>query len=93
MALGDSDLDAFLQDASSCTFGNTSFKGWLDAPENDANIQSLTGVVSTDYKLTYKSADAALVKGSAVTVDGVSFTVHDSLAIDDGKFSKATLKK
>lgn len=85
------DYDLFLADfGANCLLASTAFKGILDTPDQVV----LDGVATvTEYLLTYKTSAVALVYGSAITVGGVAYTVDETRMIDDGIFSKASLKK
>lgn len=49
---------------------------------------------STEYAITYRSADLpGLAAGSAITVDGVAYTVRQTTPQDDGKLNKAMLRR
>nr|WP_295741529.1 hypothetical protein [uncultured Acidocella sp.] len=72
-------------------FGALATLGILDEPTDE-----LVGgmVVTTDYKLTYPTADlAGLDAQAAITVGGVAFTVRRVKTLSDGQFSEAILSK
>lgn len=91
MAL-DENLDAFLADFGVVVVkGATTTVGVLDMP---SEVIAGGMVITTDYALTYKtSALPGLAYGDALTVDGQAYTVRESRAQDDGKFSIAYLSK
>ena len=86
------DLDIFLADFGvSCTAGAVTANGILDMP---SQVISDGMVLSTDYTLTARaSAFGTLVRGNAITVDSVAYTVRETLLIDDGKFVQIALQK
>ena len=86
------DLDGFLKDFGvPVAFGALTANGILDMP---SEIIAGGMVMTTDYALTYKtSALPGLQYQSAVTADGVAYTVREVRAQDDGKFSIAYLSK
>lgn len=71
------------------------FQCWLDVPEDLETFkgQSLPGQVRGRYQITYVAADAALVNGTALTIEGVNYTVRWTRQQDDGAFSVAELAK
>jgi hypothetical protein len=51
-------------------------------------------VLSTDYMLTARTSNfGSLIRGNAITVDSVAYTVRETLLIDDGKFVQIALQK
>ncbi len=86
------DLDIFLADFGvSCTAGAVTANGILDMP---SQILSDGMVLSTDYTLTARtSAFGSLIRGNAITVDGVGYTVRETMLMDDGKFVQIALQK
>ena len=86
------DLDIFLADFGvSCTAGAVTALGILDMP---SQVLANGMVLSTDYTLTAKASDfGSLVRGSSITVDSVSYTVRETMLMDDGKFVQLGLQK
>ena len=86
------DLDIFLADFGvSCTAGAVTSNGILDIP---SQILSDGMVLSTDYTLTARASNfGTLIRGSSITVDGVAYTVRETMLIDDGKFVQIALQK
>ena len=86
------DLSIFLADFGvTCTSGATTALGILDMP---SQIISDGMVLSTDFTLTTKASDfGALIRGAAITVDSVGYTVRETMLIDDGKFVQIALQK
>ena len=84
--------DAFMDDFGlPCVFGATSFNGLLNMPDETWGVGSEL-IQSSEYLLTYRSADVTLAMGNSLTVSGVSYVVRDSPnKIDDGKFTSAQL--
>jgi hypothetical protein len=75
----------------SCTLGASTFVGILDSP-----VEVLAGgmALSREYSLLAKTSDVSTaVRGTAITVDSVSYTVRENRAIDDGLFSELLLSK
>jgi hypothetical protein len=51
-------------------------------------------VLSTDYTLTARASNfGSLIRGNAITVDSVAYTVRETMLIDDGKFVQIALQK
>jgi hypothetical protein len=72
-------------------FGSATAQVILDMPD-----QSILGdmQLSTEYAITYAAADLAGLKhGSAITVDGVAYTVREVTRMEDGRMVRAVLKK
>lgn len=86
------DLDIFLADFGvSCTAGAVTAKGILDMPNQ---VISDGMVLTTDYTLTARASNFGnLIRGNAITVDGVAYTVRETMLIDDGKFVQIALQK
>jgi hypothetical protein len=91
MALSE-DLSIFFDDFSvAVVFGAITGVGILDMP---SEIVADGVVLTTDYKLTCLTSVFGSAKyGDTLTVDGVSYTVRESLQIDDGKFSTIMLTR
>lgn len=86
------DLSIFLADFGvTCTSGATTALGILDMP---SQIISDGMVLSTDFTLIAKATDfGALIRGAAITVDSVGYTVRETMLIDDGKFVQIGIQK
>ena len=86
------DLSIFLADFGvTCTSGATTALGILDMP---SQIISDGMVLSTDFTLTAKATDfGTLIRGAAITVDSVGYTVRETMLVDDGKFVQIALQK
>jgi len=86
------DLDIFLADFGvSCTAGAVTANGILDMP---SQILSDGMVLSTDYTLTARASNfGSLIRGNAITIDSVAYTVRETMLIDDGKFVQIALQK
>jgi len=86
------DLDVFFSDFGvTAVFGAESAKVLFDYPEM---VVAEDYVVTAENTITYKATlFPTLAKGSAITVDGVSYKVNTVLAAEDGKLKKATLSK
>ena len=86
------DLSIFLADFGvTCTSGATTALGILDMP---SQVISDGMVLSTDFTLTAKAADfGALIRGAAITVDTIGYTVRETMLVDDGKFVQIALQK
>ena len=86
------DLSIFLADfGATCTSGATTALGILDMP---SQVISDGMVLSTDFTLTAKATDfGALIRGAAITVDSVGYTVRETMLVDDGKFVQIALQK
>jgi hypothetical protein len=86
------DLDIFLADFGvSCIAGAVTANGILDMP---SQILSDGMVLSTDYTLTARTSNfGSLIRGDAITVDSVAYTVRETMLIDDGKFVQIALQK
>lgn len=86
------DLDVFLADFGvSCTAGAITANGILDMP---SQVVSDGMVLTTDYTLTTRSSNfGSLVRGNSITVDGTSYTVRETMLLDDGKFVQIALQK
>ena len=86
------DLDVFLADFGvSCTAGATTANGILDMP---SQVVSDGMVLTTDYTLTTRASNfGSLVRGNSITVDGTSYTVRETMLLDDGKFVQIALQR
>jgi hypothetical protein len=86
------DLDIFLADFGvSCTAGATTANGILDMP---SQVISDGMVLTTDYTLTARASNfGSLIRGDSITVDGASYTVRETMLIDDGKFVQLGIQK
>jgi len=86
------DLSIFLADFGvTCISGAVTALGILDMP---SQIISDGMVLSTDFALTAKATDfGALIRGAAITVDSVGYTVRETMLIDDGQFVQIALQK
>lgn len=85
-------LDVFLADFGvAVTDGTTTTTGVLDMP---SEVIAGGMVITTDYALTVKASVYPNLKyGDALTVGGVSYTVREVRAQDDGQFSIVYLSK
>lgn len=86
------DLNIFLEDFGvTCTSGATTALGILDMP---SQVISDGMVLSTDFTLTAKATDfGALIRGAAITIDSIGYTVRETMLIDDGKFVQIGIQK
>ena len=86
------DLNIFLADFGvTCISGAVTALGILDMP---SQIISDGMVLSTDFTLTAKATDfGALIRGAAIMVDSVGYTVRETMLIDDGQFVQIALQK
>jgi hypothetical protein len=91
MALAE-DLGVFLDDFGvSCTAGAVTALGILDMP---SQVISGDMVLTTDYTLTAKASDfGSLIRGDAITVNGVAYTVRETMLIDDGSFVQIGIQR
>lgn len=91
MALAE-DLGVFLDDFGvSCTAGAVTALGILDMP---SQVISGDMVLTTDYTLTAKASDfGSLIRGDAITVNGVAYTVRETMLIDDGSFVQIGMQR
>lgn len=89
----DDDLPVFLADFGVlATVGSVTHKVLFNKP--DATIFD-GGQVTSDYQMRYVASDfPALHNGQAITVDGVNYHIKgEPMAMSDGKFKQADLKK
>lgn len=88
------DLDAFLAEFGEvCVAGSTPFRGVLDQPDELVEFQR-ANAHSREYELTYRSAAVVLVRGQALTVAGLPYTVREApRQVDDGAFSRVLLTR
>lgn len=94
MAFDDNNLALFLADMGVSVTdanGNTA-QALLDSPDQVENLHGLTGVVGTEFSLTFETVALSMKQGDQITVAGSTYKVRDVLKIDDGAFSKARLK-
>lgn len=86
------DLDLFLEDFGvTCTSGAVTALGILDMP---SQVVADGMVLTTDYKLTVRTADFGGLKyGDTINVDGSSYQVREAMRIDDGAFTDLMLTK
>ncbi|MFZ9959281.1 MAG: head-tail joining protein [Candidatus Limnocylindrus sp.] len=91
MALSE-DLSIFFDDFSvPVVFGAITGEGILDMP---SEIVADGVVLSTDYSLTCLSSVFGAAKfGDTITVSGTSYTVRETLLIDDGKLCTIMLTR
>ena len=85
-------LDLFLADFGvPVSAGVVTGMGILDMP---SQIVADGMVLTTDYKLTVKTADfGGLLYGDGITVDGVNYQVREAMKVDDGSFTELFLTK
>ena len=86
------DLNIFVDDFGlSCTAGATTANGILDMP---SQVISDGMVLTTDYTLTARaSAFCTLIRGDAITVAGIAYTVRETMLVGDGAFVQIALQK
>ena len=87
------DLGVFLDDpfAVSATAGDTTANVILDQP---GEVLANGMVLSTDYTATAKASDfGSLLRGDAISVDSVNYTVREVRPIDDGLLVEISLQK
>jgi hypothetical protein len=92
--IGEFDNSVFLKDfCVPMTFGDYSGNVLYDAPGTILDIASIQ-VPSVEHAITYLAADfPGLTTRSRIFLSGVEFEVLKPLPVDDGKFSRAELKK
>ena len=96
MALADflsADLGVAFGDpfAVSATSGDTTANVLLDMP---SEIVANGMVLSTDYTVTAKVSDfGSLVRGDAIAVDSVNYTVRETRLIGDGLVVEIAIQK
>ena len=88
------DLDAFFDTPGftvPVVFGDTTGVGYFQSPDE---IIADGLVLTTDYAVIVKTSDFSTVtNGSAMTVDGVAYTVREPMRLDDGKIMRVMLTK
>ena len=88
------DLDAFFDTPGFTVpviFGSTTGVGYFESP-NEIIADGV--VLTTDYAVVVKTSDFSTVtNGSALTVDGVAYTVREPMLLDDGKIMRVMLMK
>lgn len=68
-------------------YQGTSTYGLMDAP--DVTILGAEAAVkSTDRILTLKTGVLSAGKGDTITVDGTSYVIRKSMAVDDGELTR-----
>lgn len=84
-------LDTFLADFGvTAQFGTQTGRMILNAADVDVTSGR---ILSREYQARFKTSDfPSLAYGSALTVDGVAYTVLEVMAQSDGKFSVAHLQ-
>ena len=88
------DLSVFFDDddfAVVATFGSPlqTVNVIKDSPTN-----TIGEILSDDHSILGRTSDlTGLDNGDAITVDGVAYTVRESLLEDDGKITRLTLSK
>lgn len=85
-------LDTFLQDMGlPVIWGSVSGLGLLDMPD-DVIAGGLA--ITTDYSLTVRTdLFGGLVRGNALTVGGIAYTVKELRRIGDGALARVLLSK
>lgn len=95
MAIYADDLANILNDLDETTivFGSLTVKGILDSPDELLLEAGQSAAIGKHIAVTYQtSALSALVVGSAITVDAVSYIVRERLRIGDGKLTRILCK-
>ena len=73
--------------------GAVAFTALLNQPDELVQLADV-GAISRSYELTYPSAAITLQRASAVTVQGVAYSVREApRQLSDGLFSSAMLTK
>lgn len=96
MPFGAEDTGIFVQDGVLVTLADgTEFRAHFDYAEEVDNFggQSHNGVVAKSPMITYETAAATLVKGTAITIGDAKYTVRDAPRVEDGLLSQARLKQ
>lgn len=89
------DLGNILSDLDevAIVFGALTVKGVLDSPDELLLETGQSAAIGKHIAVTYQtSALAALVVGSAITVDSISYVVRERLMIGDGKLTRILCK-
>ena len=88
------DLDAFFDTPGftvPVAFGMTTGVGYFESP---TEVIADGVVLTTDFAVVVKTSDFSTVtSGSAMTVDGVAYTVREPMLLDDGKIMRVMLMK
>lgn len=88
------DLDAFFDTPGftvPVAFGMTTGVGYFESP---TEVIADGVVLTTDFAVVVKTSDfSAVTSGSAMTVDGVAYTVREPMLLDDGKIMRVMLMK
>lgn len=95
MAVYAEDLGNIMSDLNEATivFGALTVKGVLDSPDELLLEAGQSAAIGKHIAVTYQtSALAALVVGSSITVDSVSYIVRERLKIGDGKLTRILCK-
>lgn len=88
------DPSVFLADFGvPCQAGSVQFVALLDQPDEAMHLQR-AAPLSRQYELVFATADVALARGVAVTVNGQAYHVREEpRQVDDGVFSRVLLTK
>tara|TARA_Y100000004_G_scaffold190105_1_gene246715 strand:+ start:494 stop:784 length:291 start_codon:yes stop_codon:yes gene_type:complete len=88
------DLDAFFDTPGftvPVVFGSTTSVGYFESP---TEIIADGVVLTTDFAVVVKASDfSSVTNGSAMTVDGVAYTVREPMFLDDGRIMRIMLMK
>lgn len=88
------DPSAYLADFGvPCQAGSVQFVALLDQPDELMHLQRAS-VHTRQYELVYVTAQVALARNAAVTVNGQAYHVREEpRQVDDGVFSRVLLSK
>lgn len=95
MAVYTEDLGNILSDLDEVTivFSSLTVKGVLDSPDELLLEAGQGAAIGKHIAVAYQtSALSALVVGSSITVDSVSYVVRERLRIGDGKLTRILCK-
>lgn len=89
------DIDTMLAEGVAITVAGVTKKCWLeDYDEQQLQYEGAAAQTVRQRKAKYKTSDfPMLTKNTAVTVDGVNYTVYDLLRIGDGGVTELTLRE